>query len=71
MVSDGGNMITLNDRSKPMYFQIYMQLKEQIQSGKIKAGEKLLSKRKMAESLDVSVNTVEGAYSQLLSEGFI
>ena len=71
MVSDGGNMITLNDRSKPMYFQIYMQLKEQIHSGKIKAGEKLLSKRKMAESLDVSVNTVEGAYSQLLSEGFI
>ena len=71
MVSVGGAMITLNDRSKPMYFQIYIQLKEEIQNGRMRAGEKLLSKRKMAESLNVSVNTVEGAYGQLLSEGFI
>ena len=27
MVSDGGNMITLNDRSKPMYFQILYSFK--------------------------------------------
>ena len=39
--------------------------------GRLKAGERLYSKRKLAESLGVSVNTVETAYSQLLSEGFI
>ncbi len=66
-------MITLRDRDsgEPMYLQIYSQLKEKIQEGRLKAGDKLLSKRKMAESLNVSVNTVETAYSQLLSEGFI
>ena len=66
-------MITLNDntKSESLYFQIYRQLKEEIQSGHLSAGVKLLSKRKMAENLNVSVNTVETAYSQLVSEGFI
>ena len=66
-------MITLKERdpNKPLYFQIYLQIKEEIQEGRRKAGERLLSKRKMAESLNVSINTVETAYSQLLSEGFI
>ena len=73
MVSDGGSMITLSNRNagQPLYFQIYTQLKEEIQNGRLKAGDKLFSKRKMAESLNVSVNTIETAYSQLLSEGFI
>ena len=66
-------MITLSNRNagQPLYFQIYTQLKEEIQNGRLKAGDKLFSKRKMAESLNVSVNTIETAYSQLLSEGFI
>ncbi len=66
-------MIALEDKNstKPLYFQIYSQIKKQIHEGRLKAGEKLYSKRKMAESLNVSINTVETAYSQLLSEGFI
>ncbi len=66
-------MITLKEKDigKPLYFQIYLQIKEEIQEGRMKAGDRLLSKRKMAESLNVSINTVETAYSQLLSEGFI
>ena len=66
-------MITLTnkDAGQPLYFQIYTQLKDEIQNGRLKTGDKLLSKRKMAESLNVSVNTIETAYSQLLSEGFI
>lgn len=73
MVSDGGHMITLNykEGKESLYFQIYRQLKDEIQTGKLTAGTKLLSKRKMAENLNVSVNTVETAYSQLVSEGFI
>lgn len=73
MVSVGGRMITLNDKSnkESLYFQIYKQLKEEIQSGNLPAGAKLFSKRKMAENLNVSVNTVETAYSQLVSEGFL
>lgn len=59
------------DSANPLYFQIYSHIKKEIQKGKMKEGEKLLSKRKMAESLNVSINTVESAYGQLLSEGFI
>ncbi len=71
MVSDEGDMIELTDSKKPLYFQIYSQLKGEIQSGVLKTGGKLPSKRRLAESLNVSVNTVETAYAQLLSEGFI
>ncbi len=55
----------------PLYLQIYQQLKEAIGSGTLPANTRLLSKRKMAEQLGVSVNTIDTAYSQLLSEGFI
>ena len=56
IVSDGGFMIALDDKNNigSLYFQIYSQLKDDIQSGKLKAGTKLLSKRKMAERLSVS-----------------
>ena len=65
-------MITLDEKdSRPLYFQIYSQIKTQIHEGRLKAGDRLSSKRKLSESLGVSVNTVETAYSQLLSEGFI
>ena len=62
-------MITLEERnrSKPLYFQIYLHIKREIHEGRLKAGERLYSKRKLAESLGVSVNTVETAYSQLLN----
>lgn len=55
----------------PMYQQLYQRIKGEIQSGVLPARTRLLSKRRMAEQLGVSVNTVEGAYGQLLSEGFI
>ena len=45
--------------------------KNDILSGKIKAGEKLPSKRTMAKNHNISVITVENAYAQLLVEGYI
>lgn len=65
-------MITLTEDSKlPLYQQLYRQLKQEIQSGALQPGQKLPSKRKLAEQLGVSVNTVEGAYTQLEAEGFL
>lgn len=65
-------MQILHDVAKaPLYQQIYRRLKSDIQSGKLPANTKLSSKRKMAEQLGVSVNTVDAAYGQLLCEGFI
>lgn len=65
-------MIILNsDSDKPLYQQIYEQLKKQIISGELSAGAKLTSTRTLSTILNVSRNTVENAYLQLCSEGYI
>ena len=56
---------------KPVYIQIYRFIKRDIESGRIKSGEKLPSKRGLADNLGVSVITVENAYSLLTAEGYI
>ena len=55
----------------PLYEALYRCIREDIRSGKLRPGEKLPSKRALAANLEVSKNTVEGAYDQLLSEGYI
>ena len=55
----------------PLYEALYRCIREDILSGALKPGEKLPSKRALADNLEVSKITVEGAYNQLLSEGYI
>ena len=55
----------------PLYEALYRCIRGDILSGSLKAGEKLPSKRALAENLEISKITVETAYSQLLSEGYI
>ena len=55
----------------PLYEQLYRALKEDILSGVIAGGEKLPSKRALADHLSISRITVENAYSQLLAEGYL
>ena len=55
----------------PLYESLYRCIKADIMEGKLRAGDKLPSKRKLAEHLNISVITVENAYSQLLLEGYI
>ena len=66
-------MITLEHKTPghPLYWQIYEQIKRDIHGGVLAAEEKLPSKRKLAASLGVSVTTVDAAYAQLVSEGFL
>lgn len=54
-----------------LYEQLYRHIKEDILSGHLTAGEKLPSKRTLAEHLKVSVITVKNAYEQLVAEGYI
>lgn len=54
-----------------LYEQIYEYIRDEIKEGKLLAGEKLPSTRSLAEYLQVSRSTVELAYSQLLSEGYM
>ena len=55
----------------PLYEALYRRIRGDILSGVLKPGEKLPSKRALAENLEVSKITVEAAYNQLLSEGYI
>ena len=55
----------------PLYEALYRAIRGDILSGSLAAGEKLPSKRALAENLEVSKITVETAYSQLLAEGYI
>ena len=54
-----------------LYEHLYQCIKEDIMTGKLKAGEKLPSKRGLAKHLELSVITVENAYAQLVAEGYI
>ncbi|MCM1213254.1 MAG: PLP-dependent aminotransferase family protein [Lachnospiraceae bacterium] len=59
------------DSDKCLYEQIYDHIKTEIKDGKLLAGERLPSTRSLAEYLQVARSTVEYAYEQLLSEGYI
>lgn len=54
-----------------LYEYLYKCIRQDILSGKIRAGEKLPSKRSFARNLGISVITVENAYAQLVAEGYI
>ena len=55
----------------PLYEYLYRRIREDILNGTLTAGERLPSKRALAEHLQVSVITVENAYRQLEAEGFL
>ena len=55
----------------PLYESLYRCIRGDILSGKLRPGEKLPSKRALAQHLEVSKITVEAAYNQLLAEGYL
>ena len=55
----------------PLYEALYRCIRDDILSGRLAPGTKLPSKRALCTNLKVSKITVEGAYQQLLSEGYI
>ncbi len=55
----------------PLYEQLIRNIKEDISSGALRSGERLPSKRSLADNLGISTITVENAYQQLNAEGYI
>ncbi|MCQ2454528.1 MAG: PLP-dependent aminotransferase family protein [Clostridia bacterium] len=53
------------------YYTLYKKIKNDIISGKYAAGQKLPSKRVLAEQTGVSVITVQHTYNMLIDEGYI
>lgn len=60
-----------NAGQEPIYAQIARQIKQQILSGQLRAGEPLPSIRLLAKELRISVITTKRAYEELEREGFI
>ncbi|MDE6887974.1 MAG: PLP-dependent aminotransferase family protein [Eubacterium sp.] len=54
-----------------LYEQIYASLRRDILEGRLSCGERLPSARLLASQLQVSRSTVDAAYAQLVSEGYL
>ena len=55
----------------PLYEALYRCIRQDILDGSLKPGEKLPSKRALAQHLELGKITVEAAYAQLLDQGYI
>ena len=65
-------MIFLDKESKrPLYIQLYSKIKRDILAGELREEQILPGSRSLAHTLQVSRNTVDNAYSQLVAEGYI
>ncbi len=56
---------------KPIYQQLYEQIKHDIIMGNLSIGTRITSTRALARELQIGRNTVENAYAQLVLEGYI
>ena len=65
------NIFIDNKSGKPIYEQIYSQIKAQIISGALEEDDGLPSIRNLAKDLRISVITTQRAYEELEREGFI
>lgn len=64
-------VIISNQSKEPIYRQIYAQIRKQILTNELKAGELLPSMRQLAKDLDISIITTKRAYEELENDGFI
>jgi GntR family transcriptional regulator/MocR family aminotransferase len=57
--------------AEPLYSQLYRHIRGEIEAGRLGAGSRLPSVRKLAAHLGISRTPVEDAYQQLLAEGYV
>lgn len=63
--------ILKNTDTMPLYQQLFLQIREKILSGKFPAHFKLPSIRHLSDELEISRNTVDGAFQELCAEGYL
>ena len=61
----------LSGGGQPKYYRLYTCIREDILRAELLPGQKLPSKRALAEHLHISLATVSGAYEQLVDEGYL
>ena len=65
------NILITNTSDKPIYEQIFTQIRDQILSGALQPGQPLPSIRSLAKDLRVSVITTKRAYEELEKAGYL
>ena len=65
------DIVISNASVKPIYEQIYSQIKNNIISGNLQEGDMLPSIRMLAKDLRISVITTKRAYDELERDGYI
>lgn len=64
--------ISINNKTnQPIYEQIASQIEEMMMNGELQRGDTIPSVRDLAQSLHVSIMTVQKAYEELQKEGLI
>lgn len=73
MPEESARMLSYNlsDTKGPLYKTLYEFILKDIQNGKLKANEKMPSKRTLAKNLGISTISIENAYDQLICEGYL
>lgn len=74
--TDGGLTVEITpflqrELPEPLYSQLYHWIKKEIEEDRLLPGMKMPSIRQLTAHLEVSRNTVESAYQQLQSEGYL
>lgn len=74
--TDGGTTVEFSpflqkELPEPLYSQLYHWIKKEIEEGRLLPGTKMPSIRQLTIFLKISRNTVEAAYQQLQSEGYL
>lgn len=57
--------------AEPLHRQVYRGIREAILSGRLAAGVRIPSTRRLADSLDISRSTLLVAFEQLIAEGYL
>ncbi|MGD8189705.1 PLP-dependent aminotransferase family protein [Brevibacillus ginsengisoli] len=65
------DIILPNQDARPLYQQLYMQIRDQIRSGSIANGMRLPSVRSLQLQLNISKTPIETAYQMLTAEGYV
>jgi GntR family transcriptional regulator/MocR family aminotransferase len=65
------HMPSLDGSVSTLYMQLYQGIKSDLLAGLYRSEVRLPSKRMLAQHLGISVNTVDAAYQQLVSEGYL
>lgn len=66
-----GKIFFLDQTDQPLYVRLCDEIIRNIQTGQLKPNQKLPSIRQLQKDMHLSKNTIEQAYGQLVSEGYL